>query len=1686
MRLSIRQGGNNGTIVYQESHNPVTNQFGLFNIEIGGGSPISGSFNIIDWGTGPYYFQVEMDENGGTNYTDMGTMQLISVPYSLYAKVAGSLDGIQVGSPGPTGPTGAQGPAGVGLNNQGNWVSGTTYNPNDYVFAPSSGNPGVNSMWIVQSGSPFVSNSTPSSDPTNWVEFEAPSGPTGAQGAAGPTGPQGLPGSVGQAGATGATGANGTNGTNGATGVTGATGPSGVDGVNGTNGATGITGPTGTAGTNGATGVTGATGASGVDGINGTNGATGVTGPTGTAGTNGTTGATGATGPSGADGINGTNGSNGATGATGATGPSGANGTNGSNGATGATGATGTAGTNGSNGATGATGATGTAGTNGSNGATGATGATGTAGTNGSNGATGATGPTGADGALNAWSLLGNSTTNPATNYLGTADNQDLVFRTNAIERARLKTTGRLGIGTTLPSGTIEAVNASPGSNEIFVSTNYGNPNEFWFRRAQGTLAAPTIIGSTGILSRIIGKGYDGTAFQNGAQIEMVVDGISGAGDMPGRIAFYTTPDGSVTLAERMRIENTGNVGIGTTTPVATLDVAGKTRTTNFQMTSSPANGYILQSDATGNGSWINPSSLGITGPTGPTGANGTNGAIGATGSTGPSGADGINGATGATGATGTAGTNGSNGATGATGATGTPGTNGSNGATGATGATGTAGTNGSNGATGATGATGTAGINGTTGATGPSGANGTNGSNGATGATGATGTAGTNGSTGATGATGATGTAGTNGSNGATGPTGADGALNAWGLLGNSGTSPSTNFIGTTDNTSLVFKTNNTENARLNAIGDLGVGTSSPVNILHLHETNSINNPEGLRITAGFTGATNTDGLFLGTTISSPYEARLWQYENSDLVFGTNNSERMRINAVGFVGIGTTSPAAPLHIHDAVGINPRIRLSHGGNSAQGTNLYITTATPSDFYIDNTETNGRVTLKNLSGAQIELAPAGSLLNTIPSFQSFDINTFFKVDYTGDITEIKNVPYAWPGANASGVLTNNGSGTLAWTSLPAATTDWTINGNTGTNPATDFIGTIDAADFAVRTNNTERMRISSTGYAAINGAPTTTDNLYVASTVKSANTSNIYAFNTANANGTDWSYSGVATMIKGFSFWGNQYSSAISGYSYQDFAGSAAVVGARHTGEGAGFLGYYDGTTRWGVYTDAGVPAYIRGNLQFDNALMPGGSAGTAGDVLTSAGPGLPPTWSAGGGGGSGWLLTGNAGTTAGTNFVGTTDAVDLVFSTNGTEKARILSAGNVGINTTLPLEKLHINGNTRFQGNSYIINNNYHRAYNSGNTISYTVAGMSTLNTLDFGDSGIPYLTRFFLNSTSSVNGLQFYSTSYPQLMYLDGFNGRVGLNTISPLERLHVNGNTRFQGNSYIINNNYHRAYNSGNTISYAVAGMSTLNTLDFGDSGIPYLTRFFLNSTNSVNGLQFYSTSYPQLMYLDGFNGRVGINTISPSCRLQVNGAGSTTVDLIVNGRIKTGDGAGYGGIWLDNGNNSFVGEDSPNNNVGFYTSGAGWALNANKTSGAVGIGVVAPSYQLELSTNSAGKPSSSTWAITSDERLKTIDGIYTKGLKEVLALQPIEYHYKNVGERKFSEQVLSKGNIGFSAQEVQKVFPEAVGTDADGYLNLDMHAILVSYTNAIKEQQQMIEELKKEVEILKTRIK
>lgn len=91
LQLTIRKGSTSGTPTYQETHTATTNGFGLVNLQIGRGTPTSGTFSAIDWSAGPYYLEVGLDLTGGSSYTVMGTTQLLSVPYALYAETAGSI-----------------------------------------------------------------------------------------------------------------------------------------------------------------------------------------------------------------------------------------------------------------------------------------------------------------------------------------------------------------------------------------------------------------------------------------------------------------------------------------------------------------------------------------------------------------------------------------------------------------------------------------------------------------------------------------------------------------------------------------------------------------------------------------------------------------------------------------------------------------------------------------------------------------------------------------------------------------------------------------------------------------------------------------------------------------------------------------------------------------------------------------------------------------------------------------------------------------------------------------------------------------------------------------------------------------------------------------------------------------------------------------------------------------------------------------------------------------------------------------------------------------------------------------------------------------------------------------------------------------------------------------------------------
>lgn len=104
VRLSILDNSASGNLLYSETQTKTTNAQGLFNLVIGQGNATAGTFTGINWSANPKFLKVEMDATGGSNYTLVGTTQLLSVPYALAADslVTSAGEGITLVSPNGT------------------------------------------------------------------------------------------------------------------------------------------------------------------------------------------------------------------------------------------------------------------------------------------------------------------------------------------------------------------------------------------------------------------------------------------------------------------------------------------------------------------------------------------------------------------------------------------------------------------------------------------------------------------------------------------------------------------------------------------------------------------------------------------------------------------------------------------------------------------------------------------------------------------------------------------------------------------------------------------------------------------------------------------------------------------------------------------------------------------------------------------------------------------------------------------------------------------------------------------------------------------------------------------------------------------------------------------------------------------------------------------------------------------------------------------------------------------------------------------------------------------------------------------------------------------------------------------------------------------------------------------------
>lgn len=241
--------------------------------------------------------------------------------------------------------------------------------------------------------------------------------------------------------------------------------------------------------------------------------------------------------------------------------------------------------------------------------------------------------------------------------------------------------------------------------------------------------------------------------------------------------------------------------------------------------------------------------------------------------------------------------------------------------------------------------------------------------------------------------------------------------------------------------------------------------------------------------------------------------------------------------------------------------------------------------------------------------------------------------------------------------------------------------------------------------------------------------------------------------------------------------------------------------------------------------------------------------------------------------------------------------------------------------------------------------------------------------------------------------------------------------------------------------------------------------------------------------------STYTPQMTFVD--DGNVGIGTSSPQAHLDVSGSGTQYVRASSSDNSsfrgiefgQTGAATSYGAVEMQLTTGELrhrTGYATWGGFQTFYTDGSE-RMRITST-GNVGIGTSAPTYKLQLSTDSAAKPSTNTWTIASDERIKNVTGEYTKGLDAVCALRPITYEYNGAA----GFEVDGKENISIIAQEAIQHFPECVGTfnaklnetdetETELY-NWNGHALTFALVNAIKELKAELDTVKSELNALK----
>ena len=733
-----------------------------------------------------------------------------------------------------------------------------------------------------------------------------------------------------------------------------------------------------------------------------------------------------------------------------------------------------------------------------------------------------------------------------------------------------------------------------------------------------------------------------------------------------------------------------------------------------------------------------------------------------------------------------------------------------------------------------------------------------------------------------------------------------------------------------------------------------VGIGTTSPSDILSV---NSSSTETILHLTNTSTGTATSDGLRIGLVGASAY---FLLRENANMLFHTNNTERMRITSAGNVGIGTTSPDEKLTVSGNIRIANNAKLylwndhdvnfidykewqtsSSGGmtieNQSSTGHVNIISNGNTGFYLNNIGNVGIGTTSpaaklDVSGKIQNNAVIESKSGGTSSYIAHSASTDTYIAIAGRVDS-----YPAPSANASSIVTTRDGGTYPFNSY----------GHLVISSRHDS-----SRDILFRTNNTDRMVIQGDGDVGIGTTSPTAPLTFGKSVYGAESSENYFRIKFQDQGGThnDVGIGQPASGALGFNVTAGNY------FSFNN--GTSGEI-ARLNGTGLGI-----GTTSPAQKLD------VDGNIQIlDTDTVDGNVFGYLNFHSTSGGS------------------TGNHARIASIRDSNGAGQMLLYTKTGGaaTEKVRITSAGNVGIGTTSPNAMLHVTDSIQVDGgDTFGVDNAGHQIYMS--------SGGSGLG----GEFGTGY-ARNLIKSDGSATIHIGDNTSLISRILLDagsaGTSGYISLQT-KQVERVRVTAD----GNVGIGTTSP-----SGKLTVYAPNGNSDSLQIGRADSGS--LWKF----NHAGADLRIYNTDGSGSDILLGVdaagtfhNNKVGIGTATPQQNLDVVGAARSTYDSSNYSQLESN---ASGGV--------FKALAAGATNILLRSYGDSYFNGGN-----LGVGTSSPSEKLEVSGNILASGDITAY---SDARIKENVETLPNALESVKAMRGVTYN--KIGEEKQSIGVIAQ---------------------------------------------------------------